>query len=634
MKLIVAIFLIITSLSIRAQEHIDVAEKLGLYKIYRHQLKLFNNQSNQPLRRILLRNRDQLDQALLDRLDAVLPPPFIENIAYHLLLKRDEKKLEVALTFLMLNRFLLVKQNAENQANSPDRIERSLALLKKWSGLEAWDTSSTSFMMEQITRRAKIISDIGSAQAVVEAIEQTPIISDHLEVHTGIKTALMAEPLGPVAGNIVSMFFKNDRSLARAKQLQELEKLPSEDPARVEMANLLAEESLVKPLFDMIKDSKENMIITSPYTSGISEDALLKALSNKLESNPEWRVIFVGIGHISPRVLTVASNYKKRFAIMSIPDLPKKEGPLSWQTLIPTSTQGEDGQQGLGLLALSDTHTDTPRSFITSRIFVDHPHAYSFEQSLVLMGPAAGLQCKLLHENLKQLIPNHSDVSAFFQSKNIYPAQGQDHVRLTVDSARLGARDDRAMAMKLLLEAKEEVLVDQHLLYDRAIVDTLIKLKIKNPDLKILVLIDTNLSTGMNGLPNTIFLAEMKRYGIEIKARRGLEWEENGDEGSLQEKHGINHRNMIIRDRQFVFMGTGPFIGNFEKKSPISFGVLVSSAMSAEIADNFMRDWDNADATYELDIENFQARFDDVELSKLVSSFLNDVFALLLRAFD
>lgn len=629
---IITLLIFAFSLALQAAQ-INVAERLNLYKVYRYHLKRFNAHNPINLRRIILAKSQELNQDLLARIDKLIPSPFVDSIVYYTLIDRDDEKLEEALVFLMLSRFLLVKQNSENSSNSAELIERSTKLLSKWSGLENWDGDSARFMLELLQRRARLISDIGSASAVVEAIEQTPMIADHLEVETGLKSALMAEPIGAIPGNIVSMFFKNDRSLARAKSLIELAKLsPSQQP-RIDMASQLANDSLVKPLFDMINESNNNLIMVSPLTSGVSEDLIINALKSKLESSPSWKIIFIGIGHTSPRIINLANEYRARFAVMSIPDIQPKDGALSWQAFIPTPDDRYSTQHGLGFLAVSDSNTDTPRAFITSRRFVDHPHAYSFEQSLVFLGPAAGLLPQLLHENIKQLLPYHADVSSYFPSKTHYPDQGLESVNLTVDSARLGARDDRALAVKFLLEAKEQVLLDQHMLYDRAIVDTLIKLKIKNPELKVLVMLDTNLEMGMNGLPNSIFLAEMKRYGIELKARRALLWEEN-ESDNLTERHGINHRNIIIRDGRHVFMGTGPFTGNFERRSPISFGVQVSSAMSAELADNFLRDWDNADATYELDIENFQARFEDIELSKQVSSFLNDVFALLLRAFD
>lgn len=614
---------------------VNVSDKLHLYQTYRQQLRKFQFHQVNQLRREIIAQRDTVNKDLLERLDKVIAPPFVDSIAYHILIKKNNERLEEALSFLMLNRLLIVKQASEATSSAPEVRERSLALLTKWSGMQEWDENILRFALEMIQHRARIISEIGSAQAIVEAIEQTHLISDHLEVEAGIKNALMAEPVGAIEGNIVSMSFKNDRSLARAKSLQSLASKPSSDEARMAAAAELKKDHLVKNFYEMIENAKTNLIVLSPLTSGVSEDGLLQAFTDKFKSDEKFKMIFIAVGDISPRLLNVASHYRNRFAIMTIPDTVLRDGPLSWQTFIPTPDLKFKTQYGLGLLALSDTASDRPAAFMTSRRFVDHPHAYSFEQSMAIVGPAAGLMPQLLHANLRKLIPNYTNVSEFFPAQSHYPSQGQESVRLTVDSARLGARDDRALAVKFLLEAKEEVLLDQHMLYDRAIVDTLIKLKIRKPDLQVLVLLDTNLDIGMNGLPNSIFMAEMKRFGIEIKGRRALLWEETSSEdANLLEKHGINHRNLIIRDKQFVFMGTGPFTGNFEKRSPISFGVQVSSAMSAELADNFMRDWNNPDATYELDIENFQARFDDVELSKKVSSFLNDVFSLLLRAFD
>ena len=102
------------------------------------------------------------------------------------------------------------------------------------------------------------------------------------------------------------------------------------------------------------------------------------------------------------------------------------------------------------------------------------------------------------------------------------------------------------MAVKFLLETKEKVLLDQFMLYDKAIVDTLIKLKIKNPELKVLVLLDTNFHLEMNGLPNAIFIRELKDYHIQVKGRKSLNWEETNEQNQIAKFHALNHRNMII----------------------------------------------------------------------------------------
>ncbi len=625
----------IISFSITAQAfQVDVNEKLYLYKTYRQQTKRFINHKSSDLKREIVNQSSEINQTLLLRLDKIVPSPFVDSIAYHIFIKKDEEKLEEALSYLMLNRFLVVKQRAEKFNSSEESKERAITLLSKWSNLETWDETSTRFMIELIQRRASLISQIGSAQAVIEAIESTSIIADRLDVEIGLKSALLPEPVGDIPGNIVSLFFKNDRSLAKAKKLKELKDLPTEDPARMEMAEKLSQETLVKSFFEMIQSSKENLILVSPEMSGVSEDTVIKALSEKLEKVIEWKVVYIGLGSISPRLLSLANTYKARFAVMVIPNETVRDGPLSWQTFIPTPDSKYGTQHGLGLLAVTDSASTTPQAFISSRRFIDHPHAYSFEQSLVVQGPAAGLLPQLLNENLKQLIPAYTDLSTYFPSRTHYPEHGQESVNLTVDSARLAARDDRALAVKFLMGTQEEILIDQYMLYDRAIVDTIIKLKIKNPDLKVQVLLDTNLDLEMNGLPNAIFLREMKQYGIELKARKSLFWEEVDSEAQISQFHAINHRNLMIRDKKSVFIGTGPFMGSFERRSPVSFGVQLNTAMSAELADSFTRDWENADITYELDVENFEAKVGDDHLSHKVSKFLNNVFSVLLRAFD
>lgn len=613
---------------------VNVSKRLNIYENYRIHAKRFARHAPLLLKKKLLAQASNLDADLLTRLDNIIPSPFINSVAYNVLLSRNDEKLEEALNFFMINRFLLVLQVIDEPRSSPQQIEAAKALLSRWSGLDEWNENSIEFMFNLIQRRSNLISRVGSAAAVVEAIEETPIIIDELESLLQIGNSLFAEPIGTIPGNIISVFMKNDRSLARAQALHELAFVSPTDPARISMAQTIQRDSILRPLFDIIQNARENLIILTPSTSDVSEDMLVTALANKLANSPLLKVAFISLGRPSPRIVNFTHQYPQRFALVAIPDEAQRDGVLSWQAFLPISDQTKSKESGLGLVLVSDSASEIPNAYVTSRRFVDHPHAYSHEQATTMVGPVAGLLAQLVHSNLRQLIPRMTDISDYFPSRESYPAQGQEYVRLTVDSARLGSRDDRSLALKFILEAKEELLLDVHLLYDRAIVDTLIKKKIKNPDMSIMVLLDTNLEQGLNGLPNAIFLAELKRYGIKVRARRSLLWEAVDAEGYPFERHGINHRNLIIRDRGQLFVSSGPFMGSFEKRSPLSIGLIVSSTMTSELAENFIRDWENPNATYELDIENFQAKFGNTQLSKKVSSFLNDVFALLLRAFD
>lgn len=613
---------------------VNISERIQIYEKYRSLARKFLFQFPDTVQKKLYNRINEIDQNSLKRLDSIIPAPFINTIAYHIFLEPDQERLEDTLNFLMVSRFLVLKQIVEDRQLEPQKTELAHELLLKWSGLTILNETSTEFMFELIQRRASLISRVGSAQAIIEAIEDTPLLTDNLKEILDLKRVLLAEPLGTIPGNQISVFMKNDRSLARAQALSELAFVQPTDSRRMEFANSMRQDSILRSFFELIQNARENLILVTPKTDGVSEDLLIKALTEKMAQSPLLKVSLISLGQATPRLAALNHQFEDRFALVSLPESATREGPLSWQAFLPIPDSINSDAHGLGLILVTDSGTESPKTYITSRRFIDHPHAYSHEQAMTIIGPAAGLMAKLIHSNLNQLAPRLSDVSAYFPTRDIYPHQGQEQVRISIDSARLGARDDRSMAVKFLLDAKEEILLDVHMLYDRAIVDTLIKQKIKNPDLNVKILLDTNLSTGLNGLPNAIFLAELKRYGIEVKARRSLAWEIVDNNGASFQRYGINHRNLMIRDQQHLFMSTGPFTGSFERRSPLSVGVIISGAMISELASNFERDWDNANTTYELDIENYQAQFEDRKLSTQVSSFLNDIFAVLLRAFD
>jgi phosphatidylserine/phosphatidylglycerophosphate/cardiolipin synthase-like enzyme len=185
----------------------------------------------------------------------------------------------------------------------------------------------------------------------------------------------------------------------------------------------------------------------------------------------------------------------------------------------------------------------------------------------------------------------------------------------------------------MIVNAKESIYMEQLFLYDRFIVDALIKAKIKKPKLDVLILLDNNDSYGMNGLPNTLFIQELKKYGIQLRTRKTFKIKSNSPAARWGFLYQENHRKMTSVDGKILLGGSSNLNPDSLQGSFREFGAQIySPRLTSTFNRKFLKAWKNPKVTQILDIKNFKAKIGGRTISSATSNLINKMGALLLRS--
>lgn len=235
---------------------------------------------------------------------------------------------------------------------------------------------------------------------------------------------------------------------------------------------------------------------------------------------------------------------------------------------------------------------------------------YGAKKTMKLKGPAAIVTQALYLKEIER-----------YSEAKLSLAPPLDHFINDGDTVRMGFNDGlkansniRDLIISSILKAKKSVTIDTEFLYDPLIVDTLIKVKIRRPKLEIKAMVDMSQSFEMNGLPNSMFVEELKKHGIPMRTR----------------KNGSPSESVITIDQHYVLWAnlTPDSMDGFHRE-------VLYKVESQELAkakyDEFQALWKDPALAYDLDIENFKVTVEGKKLRSPSSQVINDMAAKLLR---
>ena len=184
----------------------------------------------------------------------------------------------------------------------------------------------------------------------------------------------------------------------------------------------------------------------------------------------------------------------------------------------------------------------------------------------------------------------------------------------------------------MIIRSKESIYMDQKFLYDSYVSDALIKKKLEIPSIDIKILLDSNENFSMNGLPNTIFIRELKMYGINIRVRKTHNIKVKTSENSFYLLRQVNNRKILSVDSKILHLGSA----NLSPKSlegtqrDLSVQIFDKSLIS-HFNKDFLVSWSDKKQSLTLDIENFEAKLEGDTLSKEFSSLINSISKAFLK---
>lgn len=299
-----------------------------------------------------------------------------------------------------------------------------------------------------------------------------------------------------------------------------------------------------------------------------------------------------------------------------------------------------------------DANTKTPQAYFGSKNWSDHSGGYYYDNAIYVKGPAAALiQASYLNDVEAALTEDPKELMFFyFKEKGfdnsiylakkkkqeildwmkikspVFAEQGVQFVRMAEADVDAKVKNVRNILIDMIANATSHIYMEQLFIYDRYINDALIKRKIQVPSLQIKILADHNGNFGLNGLPNSIFLKEMKDAGIELKARKTLGKKAHFPDGYEQEYHQENHRKITSVDGEVLLGGSSNLNADTLQGSFREFGAQIfDKKVITDFETAFVKDWNNDQEVSSLEIDNSQIKIKDkflsVELSALIYGF-------------
>jgi phosphatidylserine/phosphatidylglycerophosphate/cardiolipin synthase-like enzyme len=312
-----------------------------------------------------------------------------------------------------------------------------------------------------------------------------------------------------------------------------------------------------------------------------------------------------------------------------------------------------------------DANTKNPKAYFGSKNWSDHSGAYYYDDAIYVEGPAAALVQSTYYDDVKAALTLDKKEQSWFYFKeqgfdnkaylerrseilewikinpsNTYPNKDEGHqVRLAQAGVEGNIKTVRNIIIDMISKAKSHIYMEQLFMYDPYINDALMKRKLQLPTLDVRILADSNSNFGFNGFPNTIYIKELKSYGINIKFRKLLhkdaEYTMADGEVYTQKYHQENHRKIISVDSKVLLGGSSNLNPDTLQGSFREFGASIyAPEVIAGFEKNFLVDWEDTDKWKKTNIENFELMIKEKSLAPTISALINSFASQLFRSKD
>ena len=306
-----------------------------------------------------------------------------------------------------------------------------------------------------------------------------------------------------------------------------------------------------------------------------------------------------------------------------------------------------------------DANGDHPAAYFGSKNWSDHSGAYYYDDAIYVEGPGAALVQASYYDDLDAALTLDKKERAWFYFKEVglgndhyldrreailewfkikranYPFVGDQTIRLAEANVDGRIKNARNILLEMIAHAEDHIYMEELFIYDKYINDALIKRKMQNPDLQILIIADHNGNFGMNGLPNTIFMSDLYKHGIELRARRTYGLTAVFPNGKTQEYHQENHRKICSVDGKILLGGSSNLNPDTLQGSFREFGAQIfDEEVVGNFEENFIASWNDPEQVEILDVENMQLKIGGKLFSKESSRVVNGALSHVLRSKD
>ena len=633
----------------------------------------------------------------IKELDKTVPTPILRALTYYQFIKRDQVVFKKVLTYFMNYKLLILRDYLDSPES--EHKEKALALLKDLTGNKITESDQIlSVAKEDLEIKSRMIAGL-EARYLTRALREVRLISDDFRSEIPDLPAYLLSYYGIISGNKVELISSNQTDRKRIEWVNErvifAGATPDWNAPYIKMplpgdkdGNVMFHDPIFAKIRDMILEAHDSIFIDIFLFGGTMGMTLTKFLVEetlkKKKENPKFKTLLLH---------DYATNYNMKDEMMPIFEYIKgrieKEPkvresfillqaniqrhppgvPLGITSLIPKSpevfSEAEkrntyyESKIDHSKVIVIDAHTDNPKAYFGSKNWSDHSGAYYFDNAIYVEGPAAAMvQASYYHDveaaltldqkeqewfyykdqgfdNKRYLAQRDSILNWFKIKRSHYPSRGEDHIRLAEADVDGKVKNVRNILIDMIVKARSHIYMEQLFLYDPYVVNALIKKKISTPELDIRILADHNGNFNLGGLPNTLFIEEMVKYGIQVRARQTVGVHAQFPDGTTRDYHQENHRKITSVDGKVLLGGSSNINPDTLQGSFREFGAKIYSEREvAKFESDFLASWDNPKQTVILNIKDFQVELKGEKLSRKFSRLINGIGATLFRNKD
>lgn len=624
-------------------------------------------------------------------LAAVKTLPAAEQTKVRKFVKDNESKVpEKILVPLVYWKF--VKKNPANEAKVLQFwLQTRLQILRDYADHPLKTSKSSQEAARQLMNSwaGKKSLTLQSAELVTDLKKQFPDLEEYSLVAGGF-----------IPGNVVELISHNETSPDRIQWFNERVVFAggSLDFTKPYMKMPLTAEdeghpSFKDPMFakirDMIISAKESVFIDIFLFGGTMGGTLSKFLLDqtieKKKENPKFKVLLLH---------DFATNYNMQEEMMPVFDYIKKrienesalKGsvyllqaniqrhppgiPFGITNLVPKNEKTFPALEKRGTyyeskidhskVIVVDPESASPQAYFGSKNWTDHSGGYYFDNAIYVKGPAAAMVQAAYYDDVDAALTLDANERKWFYYKNkgysnekylkqreqilswfklkrtSFPAVGDQVVRLAEANVDGKIKDARNILVDMIMNAQSHIYMEQLFIYDKYINDALMKRKAQKPDLKVWILADHNGNFKLGGLPNTLFMEQLLKHGVEVKARKTLGIEARFPNGRKQEYHQENHRKITSVDGKVLLGGSSNLNPDTLQGSFREFGAQIfDTNVIAVFEKEFEQDWKDSAKTEGFFADSSgKVKLMGMELSPEVVRALNNFASSLVRAKD
>jgi phosphatidylserine/phosphatidylglycerophosphate/cardiolipin synthase-like enzyme len=575
----------------------------------------------------LVGKKKEQSHEMINSLSNIVSSQFLRPLVYWKVIEPNDENFKNTLNFIMVYKAMTLRDGLQSPHSTKDY---KVFLLKRiheiYHRKDIDQVRFLSVLNSDFKEKSNFINNLKSLSSMIEAIKETDAIT--FKVSHPQYRPYTVSPAGYIPGNEVKLISKNNTSKEIIDWFNETIttteiKMPL-TPRDKGHKSFLRDPIFIK-LREMISEAKETILIDTSLLGGsIGEtltDYLIESAKKRIKENPKFTVVILHPSKVEVKFSTEVMS--------TIHKLDKKVIELNLSKNIFVLKSDRGNIKNATKTIVIDGNTKYPQSYIGSKDYTDNFGGYNYDNNIWVKGPGAALIQTSLHKDLHSILVDHPDKNRILEQLRVkreqFPYAGIQSIRIAETSKNGKVRNIRDFMVEMIMNAKKSIYMEQRYLIDPYVSDTLVKKKLENPKLDIRILLDHNEDLGMNGLPNSIFMQELKLYGINLRARKTHNKKFNTSLSKIN-AFQVNNRKVISIDGNVLFVGSADI--NYNDLDGNSRELSIQTFAKQEIKKfdkDFLISWRDTEKTINLDIENFTAKIEDNSFTKEVSSLINSI---------